>query len=313
MNNYFAGMALGFGLAFAGAAQAQEAIDVAIGSGGNLEAWIVEIGKQGGIFEKHGLAPDIRYTRGGGETIQAVISGGVEFGVAPGGIGVLSAFKQGAPLRVIGSSTVGSANYWYVRADSDIQGIDDLDGKKVGYSTVGSGTYNMGVILMQERGKKFEHIATGATPATFTQVMTGQVDVGFAYPEFGQDALAKGETRIVFRDNDVERIKNQSLRWIIVNDGVNDEIVTNFMTAYKETVDWVFSGDEKPIEIYATLLEQPKEVAQKLASEFWNSGFFRVTELVGIDIIMEDAIASGALKVPLTEDELAKLVRLPIN
>ncbi|HWK14235.1 MAG TPA: ABC transporter substrate-binding protein [Rhizobiaceae bacterium] len=310
---YFAAIALAFGLGSAGAAQAQETINVAVGSGGNLESWIVEIGKQGGIFGKHGLNPDIRYTRGGGETIQAVVSGGVEIGATIGGIGVLSAFKKGAPIRVIGSSIVGSANYWYVRADSSIKGIDDVDGKKIGYSTVGSGTYNMGVILMSQYGKKFEHVATGATPATFTQVMTGQVDVGFAYPEFGQDALAKGETRIVFYDNDVDRIKNQSLRWLVANDSVSDEVVTNFMTAYTETIDWIYSGDKKPVEIYASLLEQPVDAAQNLIDKFWHRELFRVNEIVGLDIVMEDAVAAKAIDAPLSQEEIDKLIRLPLG
>jgi len=301
-------------LAFAAhgaSAQDLETVPVAIGSGGNLEALITEIGKQGGIFEEYGLDPDIRYTRGGGETIQAVVSGGVEIGVAPGGVGVISAFKQGAPIKVIGASTTGSANYWYVREDSEIQKIEDFAGHSVAYSTTGSGTYNIGKMLMELYDLDFDHVATGGTPATFTQVMSGQVDVGFSYPEFGTDAIDRGEIRVVFRDNDIDRIKNQSLRWIIANSDASDDLVQRYMSAYQDTIDWIFSGSDEALEIYAKEIDVDLDRAKTLRDDFWSPEILTVDKVSGLDIITEDAIAQGVLEEPLSDEEQAKLFQYP--
>ena len=51
------------------------------------------------------------YTQGGGETLQAVISGSADIGVAAGTLGALGAFAKGAPVRIIGAQATGAADY----------------------------------------------------------------------------------------------------------------------------------------------------------------------------------------------------------
>ena len=82
---------------------------------------IAEIGTQAGIFAKHGLELQMFYTSGGGETQQAVISGSADIGVSPGTLGVLGAFAKGAPIRIIAGEATGTAEYYFVKADSPVQ------------------------------------------------------------------------------------------------------------------------------------------------------------------------------------------------
>src|SRR5258707_14237356 len=86
------------------AASAQDHLKVAIGNRNVGETFVTELGDKAGIFKKHGLALDIFYTDGGGETQQAVISNSAQIGVAVGFLGVLGVYAKGAPVRVIGSS-----------------------------------------------------------------------------------------------------------------------------------------------------------------------------------------------------------------
>ena len=99
-----------------GRAQAQDTLKVAAGQRGNWDTSISEVGQRAGIFKKHGLVLEILWTQGGGETQQAVISGSVDIGVAPGIMGVLSAFSKGAPVRIIGAETTGAVGPVLVRA-----------------------------------------------------------------------------------------------------------------------------------------------------------------------------------------------------
>src|SRR5215831_3710842 len=85
-------------LASAVPARAQDTLKIAAGQRGNWDTTIAEVGQRAGIFKKHGLVLEILWTQGGGETQQAVISGSVEIGGAPGIMGVLSAFSKGAPV-----------------------------------------------------------------------------------------------------------------------------------------------------------------------------------------------------------------------
>ncbi len=76
-----AALALGLGVQ---TASAQDTLKVAAGQRGNWDTTIAEVGQRAGIFKKHGIVLEILWTQGGGETQQAVISGSVDIGVAPG-------------------------------------------------------------------------------------------------------------------------------------------------------------------------------------------------------------------------------------
>ena len=101
---------------------AQEKLKLAVGQRGNWDTAIPELGMQKGIFQKHGLDLEVLYTQGSGETIQAVISGSVDLGLAAGLTGVMGAFEKGAPVRPVSNSMTGADDlYWYVPADSPIK------------------------------------------------------------------------------------------------------------------------------------------------------------------------------------------------
>jgi NitT/TauT family transport system substrate-binding protein len=178
-------------LASAPLAHAQDTLKLAVGQRGNWEQSPPELGQGAGIFRKHGLVLDILYTEGGGQTQQAVISGSVDIGTGVGTYGVFGAFSKGAPLRIIGNSTTGANDlYFYVPAASPIKSFHDLSGKTVAYSTTGSSTNLLVLGIARQFAVDLKPTATGSPPATFTQVMSGQVDVGWAAPPFGvQDAI----------------------------------------------------------------------------------------------------------------------------
>jgi NitT/TauT family transport system substrate-binding protein len=73
------------------------------------EGAVPHLGQEQGIFQKYGLALDIMYTVGGGETLQAIASGALDVGLSAGTLSVFGAFQRGAPLRIIGASSTGLA------------------------------------------------------------------------------------------------------------------------------------------------------------------------------------------------------------
>src|SRR5262245_24881534 len=73
---------------------------------GSWEGAVPELGRD--IFKKHGLDLDILYTAGGGETLQAVISGAVDIGLSAGTLAILGAYQRGAPVRIVSASSTGS-------------------------------------------------------------------------------------------------------------------------------------------------------------------------------------------------------------
>ncbi|EUB99165.1 hypothetical protein PMI07_005446 [Rhizobium sp. CF080] len=310
----FSGLMLSLALCgLAGNALAADKFVVAVGNQGNWENSIPELGQKHGIFAKHGLDVDVLYTQGGAESQQAVISRSVDIGAGIGPAGAMAAFAQGAPIRIIGSSLTGpNDQFWYVRADSAIKKPEEMAGKTVSYSTSGSST-NSVVLAFKQRFKiDFKETKTGAAAATFTQVMSGQVDVGWASPPFGLEEIDGGRIRVVARASDIPEFQNQTVRVLIANPDVMKEradVFKRFFTAYRETIDWMYS-DPEALKQYAAIAGVSPAMAKRIRDEFRDKKTIEPAQFSGADDIMKDAIKFGYLKATLSQDQLGKLVEL---
>jgi len=296
-------------------ALAADVLKLAIGQRGLWDSSFAEIGTQAGIFAKHGLELQVFYTSGGGETQQAVISGSADIGVSPGTLGVLGAFAKGAPIRIIAGEATGTAEYYFVKADSPVQ--KDFKGAKpemtLAYSTAGSGTHITALRFMKDYGFTAKLVATGNVPATFTSVMSGQVDIGFSTPPFGLDALAEGRARLIALANDLPSVRNQTVRLIIANatDLVKRrEVYDRFIKAYRETIDWMYS-DPKAIEAFAKYASISNATAQTVRDKFYPKSMLQMDEVKGMRELMQDAIAFKYIPAALTPAQLDELLQLP--
>lgn len=309
-----AGAAMALGLVQAPAAQAQDVLRLAIGQRGNWDTSVSELGTRAGIFKKHGLELKILYTQGGGETQQAVISGSVEIGIAAGIMGVISAFGKNAPVRIIGAETTGGADlFWYVKAESPIKSLKDLEGKTIAYSTNGSSTHGVVMAYQNESGIKMKPVTTGGPAATLTQVMSGQIDVGWSAPPFGIDLLDQGKIRIIASGEDAAAFRGQTVRLVITNvqtlKNKKDQIV-RYMAAYRETVDWMYSNPDA-IKTYAEFVGIPEAIAKRTRDEFFPKQAVDPDKIVGLEKVMPDAVALKYIPAPLTKEQLAELIQIP--
>src|SRR5262249_32401684 len=197
------------------AAVAQDKLRIAGGLAGTWENSFSELGQNAGFFKKHGLVLEIFYTEGGGETQQAVISGSADIGTGVGTFNTFGAFVKGAPIRVIAATHTGANDLtWYVKADSPIKDKKDLAGKSVAYSTAGSSTYAAVLAFQKVFGVTYTPVATGSPASTLTQVMSGQIDVGWTSPPFAVDLLRDGKIRQSMRASDVPELRNQTARFM---------------------------------------------------------------------------------------------------
>lgn len=293
---------------------AQDRLKLAVGQRGNWDTSVAEIGSRLGIFKKHNLELEILYTQGGGETQQAVLSNSVDIGVAGGIMGAMSAFSKGAPIRIIGAETTGGQDlYWYVKADSPIKTLKDFDGRTVAYSTNGSSTHGVVNAFTKENGLNARLTATGGPAATLTQVMSGQIDVGWSAPPFGLEQLDRGEIRVIATGNDTKAFKNQTVRLLITNTSVlqnKKPLIDRFMAAYRETVDAMYAGEDA-IKAYAAFVGVPENIARRTRDEFFPKQALDPDRIVGLETIVPDAVALKYTSQPLTEEQLAQLIQIP--
>jgi NitT/TauT family transport system substrate-binding protein len=295
------------------AARAEDHLKVAVGARGVGETFVPELGQNAGIFKKHGLTLDVLYTDGGGVTQQIVISDSAQIGIANGFLGTLGAFSKGAPLRVIGSTfTGGSQLFWYVPAGSTIRSLKDTAGKTVAYSTNGSSTHTAVLALKKFSGVDFNPAQTGAAPATYTQVMSGQIDVGWAGAPFGVDKVEQGEIRVIAKASDDPALNNQTIRLIVANAtelAQRPDVFVHFMRAYREALAWVYETPEG-LAAYAQWAGISESTAKRALSEFLPKAAVDPDRISGVDDVMADAVAFKYIPAPFTKQQLGQLIQI---
>ena len=133
-----AAIVLAFGaLAVAPQASADTTLNVGKAQANADSIITVDVGVDQGIFQKHGLDLKILNFEGGSRIIQALTAGSLDIAVGAGT--QMSFVVKGAPMKAVCEDTT-TLPYFSVGVpwDSPIHSLDELKGKKIGVSTVGS-------------------------------------------------------------------------------------------------------------------------------------------------------------------------------
>jgi NitT/TauT family transport system substrate-binding protein len=293
---------------------ADDQVKLTIGQRGNWDTAISHLGDKAGIFKKHGITLEMIYTSGSGETLQPVIAGSVEFGLAVGTLGALAAYSKGAPVRIIGAEATGAADYWYVKASSPIKTLKDLNGRTIAYSTAGSSTESVVRAFIKENGlTSAKAMSTGGAPSTMTAVMTDQVDAGWASPPGGLKEIDEGKIRLLARATDAAIVRGQTIRTIVANAQVLEkrkDMVHRYMQAYRETIDYMYGDDSQVLKDYAAFAGVSEAMAKRVRDEFFPRPLVMPDEIKGLDSLMADAVELKFLSAPLSKAQIADLVQL---
>jgi len=296
------------------AALSDDMLKLAVGAPNNWDSGLPEIGQRAGIFKKHGLDLELLYTNGGGETMQAVISGSVDIGIAAGTGGVFGAFAKGAPVRIFLAGTTGTGDlFWYVPAASPLKSFNDLNGKTVAYSTNGASTHTTLLALIKHFTVSANPVSTGASALTLTQAMSGQVDVGWASPPFGLEALDEGKIRLIARGSDAPSTRDQTVRVHIVNAKVltqRRDAINRFAAAYRETYEWLYR-DPRGVKLYSEYGKVSERLAMRIRDEFMPKAAMSPERVSGIESLTRDAIDFKFMQAPLSNGQLAELIQIP--
>src|SRR5215470_3847839 len=296
-------------------ASAEDSLKVAIGQINNWENQAPTLGQDVGIFKKHNLVLDNVGTQGAGETLQPVIAGSADLGAGVGVAGAMRAFARGAPLRILLPAFTGTGDlYWYVRADSALKNISDVTAANtIAYSTSGSSSNNLVLAFIDELGLKAKPTATGGPAGTLTQVMSGQIDIGWAAPPFGMKELKEDKIRILIRGSEAPSLRGQTVRTIIVNaDALKSkrDAIMRFVQGYREAVDWMYA-DPRAIDMYAEKMHLDRNLIADSIKEFHPKEALQTDEMKDIAGIQRDAVKLKFIDAPLSKEQLAELIQIP--
>lgn len=305
---------IGIGLAVllaAGASAQAETLKVAIPQKGAWDTSFTSYGIRQGFFEDEGLDVELTYTEGGATTEQAVVSGSVDMAMATGTLGIISAYVKGAPVRIISSEATGTPDlYWYARVESGIKSLRDVAGKTIAFSAPGSSSNLVLLTLLKEAGVTAKPTPTGAMPGTFTQVMSGQIDAGWAAPPFGIKDIREGRIVVIARGNDSPDVRTETFRVNVVNLNVlqqRRDAIVRFAKAYYRSWQWAYA-DPKALDYLAEDNHISRDIADYSVKNFLPKEASDPYRLSGLQRVLDEAYNAKRIPDPMKENQIKGLI-----
>lgn len=278
----------------------------------------VYVAQEKGFYKENNIDVDAVFTRGGGENVQAVVSGDAQIGLGTGTLAVISAFVKKAPIKIAAAEITGLDAIWYVQSNTPIRRLEDLAGKKIAYSRPGSSTH-MGALAIADQVKAkglkpAEPISLGGIPEVYTAVRTGQADAGWSVPPFQLDRVEKGELRVVVKGNDLASLREITPRVHFVNTAFaakNPEVIRGFFRAQQKALDYIFENKADTAKIWIRRAELKFPEAAVLKTwDYYSRAAMNLKPIRGVQATIEDGIRNKFLDKPLSEAEIKNLIDL---
>jgi NitT/TauT family transport system substrate-binding protein len=292
---------------------AVEKLKVAVPQRGFWDSTWVEFGETAGYFKDAGLEVEVFYTEGGAQTIATVASGSVDIAMSNGILGAIGTYVKGGdatPYRIISAEMTGANElFWWVKADSPIKSLKDADGKTIAFSSPGSSSNLILLTLLKQTGSKAKPLPTGGVPGTYTQTMTGQIDIGWSVVPFALKDVNEGKARIVARASDATELKNQTIRANLASVNAlknRRETIVKFMQVIHKSIDWAYSNPQA-IEIFARNMKVTPAIAKQAVDGYFPKSAMQIGEIRDLERSLQDALDYKFISSPKTPQDVAGL------
>jgi NitT/TauT family transport system substrate-binding protein len=158
------------------------------------------IAQETGIFRKYNLEFPLVYIGSSPLATAAMLGGDAQI-LVDGGLGTVRAVVQGNNELVF---IAGIKNYLTqsILAKPEIRRLEDLRGKKVGVTRIGSTTHYFAVQAFKRRnmeaGRDYVVIQTGGAPEMLAALLSGAIEAGTMTAPWDTRAIAEGFHYVVF-------------------------------------------------------------------------------------------------------------------
>lgn len=277
----------------------------------------LDIGIQMGIFAKHGLDVEASASAGDAKLQQALAADSLDIGIGSGpGMAFMA---KGAPTKAVAAMAGVPRNMAVmVGFNSNIKTVDDLKGKKLGCTTVGSLTHWIGDRINAVKGWGSDGInvvAIGGMPPARAAIKTGQLDGYIGALEVGYSLEEAKEWRVIttatpFVDHFITHVFFARQDLIAKRPAA----VQAFLKGWFETIAFMKANKAKSVEISAKVLNLSPTVAARAYDEqigiFSTDGTF---DPQAVAVLKTSFIEMGLLKEPPADDVMFTKQFVPVK
>lgn len=228
---------------------------------GGIDHYLAVVGKEQGIFEKYGIDLQVTEYAAGINTIDAIVTGQSDLGMIAdfAGVNRIGNTQEDFNVRIIGRYTTAKSYSLYVNPD-EVTKLEDLAGK--GFAT------SPGTILdyynaltyekanIKEEDQKLVNIDSG-------QALLGVLDSGDAVAYWTTGTTAKKLEELGLKEFlTMEDLGLSVDAYFVSSDAFladHEKTVENFLSAIKETEEWVEENQTEAAKIVEEKIGVPQE------------------------------------------------------
>jgi ABC-type nitrate/sulfonate/bicarbonate transport system substrate-binding protein len=224
------------------------------------------------VLKNLGKTYEVEWVRfaGSGDAAPALIAGKLDACLATPFPLANAIFQSRVPVTVVHQLLSFGFDGHYddaavVRKDSGINKFADLKGKIVGVNAIGS-TLEQGVrILARKYGLNPDRdltIVEGRPPFLPTMVREGKVHAAVLFQPFFEEAMAKGDLKVLYTASDIYGGPTDYVFMIFENKFLkaNARAVRDYVEDYLRAVNWALDNRAEAVRIYAEQWKLPVPV-----------------------------------------------------
>jgi len=277
----------------------------------------IDVGVEVGIFAKHGLTLEVTSFAGDARLQQGMVSESLDIGIGSGP-GMAFAAK-GAPDRAVAAMAGAPMNMCVVVPyASPLTSLDDIRGKKIGITTVGSLTdwlLKRVVAAKQWTPAEVTAVTVGGFDSTKAALKTGQIDGVVIALELGYALEAAKEWRVLAKL--APFASNFHTHVLFARETLiasQPALVERFLRGWFETIAFMRANKQRTVEITAKVISLDPAVISRVYDEqigmFSADGRFDPAAMV---VLRQSLVEMGLLQKVPEDDAMLTTRFLPVK
>lgn len=258
-----------------------------------------------GFFKRRGLdITGFLTSAGGGTSVRNTLAGDLPFGEVALPAAIL-AIQAGQPLKII-SGGVESVDdiVWVEKPDGKINGVKDMAGRKIAYTSAGSVTNMIILMCLQRAGidqKALQLVTAGDIGANMSAVLNGAVDAGMS----GEPILSQSgdKVRVAFTAKDCTNPAITQTVGITTTEyaATGGDKLRAIIEARREGVAYIRAHPEEAADIVAKAYTGDPALYRKIFKQFVEIGYFGDGRIYAENInrMLDGMKLIGRLKAPV--------------